>query len=455
VEIIILLGVLFRLGLYQFVMSDTVIKVENLWKEYRYGVIDHATFKADIQRLLARIRGKTDPNSLIDFNQEQKAENQKIDTFWALRDISLEIKQGEILGVIGKNGAGKSTLLKIMSRVTVPTKGLVKMKGRVACLLEVGTGFHPELTGRENIYLNGAILGMTKAEINSKYDEIFEFSGVGKFIDTPVKRYSSGMHVRLGFAVAAHLDPEILLVDEVLAVGDVAFQKKCLGKMGDIAKAGKTVFFVSHNLGSIDRLCDKVLLLEQGKLISFGETKLVIEKYLQGFCETNDLLPEAFYPQDSNKQLQMLSFRLLDYNGSPSGLLDRTLPFRVAIKYELRISTEDANVEVVLEKIDGTLICHTIDSDMEHGRVIKREPGCYLTTVEFPGYLLNAGKYQVRSWIRKGLAHDEYDDPKTILVFQLLDHDTFATASTHSADERGQRFGLLAPPLKWKIERLK
>lgn len=447
--------------------SEVVIKVENLWKQYRYGTISHATLKKDFQSWWASFRGKEDPNLPIDhargaksnasspMRYSQSSMQETSDRFWALEDITFDVKQGEILGIIGKNGAGKSTLLKIMSRVTVPTKGLIKMNGRVACLLEVGTGFHPELTGRENIYLNGAILGMTKAEINSKYDEIVEFSGVGKFIDTPVKRYSSGMYVRLGFAVAAHLDPEILLVDEVLAVGDVAFQKKCLGKMDNVAKAGKTVFFVSHNLGSIERLCNKVLLLEQGKLISFGETKPVIEKYLQSFYDINVSLPEAFYPENNNKQLQILSFRLLDHNGNTSGLLDRTLPFRIAIKYEVRISTEDANVEVVLEKIDGTLICHTIDSDMEHGRVKKREPGCYLATVEFPGYLLNAGKYQFRGWIRKGMAHDDYDAPQTIHVFQLLDHNTFASASTHSADARGQRNGLLAPPLKWKSERLK
>jgi lipopolysaccharide transport system ATP-binding protein len=255
---------------------EVVIRVENLYKEYRLGTISHGTLHHDLQSWWARMRGKEDPNSIIStiqpstfnsstgnstvqpstgistqpstLNSQPSVENPH---FLALNDVSFEVKKGEVLGIIGRNGAGKSTLLKILSEVTSPTRGSVKIKRRVASLLEVGTGFHPELTGRENVYLNGAILGMTKKEIDNKFDEIVDFAEIEKFIDTPVKRYSSGMYVRLAFAVAAHLDPEILIVAEVLAVGDAQFQKKCLGKMGDVAKGGRTVLFVSHNMGEI------------------------------------------------------------------------------------------------------------------------------------------------------------------------------------------------------------
>jgi lipopolysaccharide transport system ATP-binding protein len=243
---------------------STVIQIDNLWKEYRLGVIGHGTLRADLQSWWAKISGKEDPNSTIPMlaGQEKQIEGNR---FWALRGIEMEIKQGEILGIIGKNGAGKSTLLKILSRVTAPTQGSIKVKGRIASLLEVGTGFHPELTGRENVFMNGAILGMSKQEINSKLDEIVHFSGVEDFIDTPVKRYSSGMYVRLAFAVAAHLEPEILIVDEVLAVGDAEFQKKCLGKMREINTSGRTVLFVSHNLNSVQKLCTSVTVLANGQ----------------------------------------------------------------------------------------------------------------------------------------------------------------------------------------------
>jgi lipopolysaccharide transport system ATP-binding protein len=213
------------------------------------------------------MRGK--PNPLLKIGQEDKSSLDG-ETLWALRDVSFQVEQGEVLGIIGRNGAGKSTLLKILSRVTAPTSGRVKVKGRIASLLEVGTGFHPELTGRENVYLNGAILGMTREEVTRKFDEIVDFAEVEKFIDTPVKRYSSGMYVRLAFAVAAHLDPEILLVDEVLAVGDAEFQKKCLGKMGDVAKEGRTVLFVSHNMAAVQRLCTKTAWVNRGNLVDSG-----------------------------------------------------------------------------------------------------------------------------------------------------------------------------------------
>jgi len=260
-------------------MNDVVIRVEKISKEYRLGVINYNTLSENLQSNFAKFFGREDPNSKID--EQYLGQEKKYNTrFWALKDISFEVRRGEILGIIGRNGAGKSTLLKILSRVTAPTNGIIKVHGRIASLLEVGTGFHPELTGRENIFLNGAILGMRKHEIENKFDEIVHFAEIEKFIDTPVKRYSSGMYVRLAFAVAAHLEPEILLIDEVLAVGDASFQKKCLGKMSDVAKEGRTVLFVSHNMGAITSLCSRAILIETGLLTRDDSCSIVVSEYL-------------------------------------------------------------------------------------------------------------------------------------------------------------------------------
>jgi lipopolysaccharide transport system ATP-binding protein len=258
---------------------STVIEVENLFKQYRLGQVSTGSIAHDLNRWWHTVRGKEDPYEKITGvnNREDGGSN---DYVWALQDINFSVKQGEVLGIIGRNGAGKSTLLKILSKVTSPTKGNIKVKGRIASLLEVGTGFHPELTGRENIFLNGAILGMTKSEIRSKFDEIVAFSGVEKYIDTPVKRYSSGMYVRLAFAVAAHLEPEILIVDEVLAVGDAEFQKKCLGKMKDVSGEGRTVLFVSHNLDAVRSLCANSILLSKGKIEKIDFSSIIIDHYL-------------------------------------------------------------------------------------------------------------------------------------------------------------------------------
>ncbi|MBN1251704.1 MAG: ABC transporter ATP-binding protein [Bacteroidales bacterium] len=266
-------------------MPETVIKLENIGKQYRLGTVGSQTLRGDLQRWWYNLRGKDDPFLKIgqsnQLNQKSIIKNHNSNYVWALNDINLEVKQGQILGIIGKNGAGKSTLLKLLSRVTTPTTGNIKVKGRIASLLEVGTGFHPELTGRENIFLNGAILGMTKAEIRSKFDEIVDFSGVEKYIDTPVKRYSSGMYVRLAFAVAAHLEPDILVVDEVLAVGDAEFQKKAIGKMQDVSSGqGRTVLFVSHNMASVKMLCSKGILLQEGNIIFDGNIIDTINSYV-------------------------------------------------------------------------------------------------------------------------------------------------------------------------------
>lgn len=261
-------------------MSNVILKVENLSKQYRLGLVGTGTIRDDLKRWWYNIRGKEDPFLKIGDENDRSARANS-NYVWALKDINFEVKQGEVLGIIGKNGAGKSTLLKILSKITSPTTGSVKSKGTVASLLEVGTGFHSELTGRENIYLNGAILGMTKKEIASKIDEIIEFSGCERYIDTPVKRYSSGMTVRLAFAVAAFLEPDILIIDEVLAVGDAEFQKKAIGKMQDISKGkGRTVLFVSHNMAAVKSLCSRAILLQNGNVIKDGSVEKVVDKYL-------------------------------------------------------------------------------------------------------------------------------------------------------------------------------
>jgi lipopolysaccharide transport system ATP-binding protein len=271
-------------------MSDVILKVENVSKLYRLGTVGTGTFGGDVQRFWkTKILGQEDPFLKIGQTNDRTSK-EKAEFVWALQNINFEVKRGEVLGIIGKNGAGKSTLLKLLSRITSPTTGSIKSAGRMASLLEVGTGFHPELTGRENIYLNGDILGMTKKEIQSKFDEIVDFSGCEMYIDTPTKRYSSGMTVRLGFAVAAFLDPEILVVDEVLAVGDAEFQKKAIGKMKDVSESeGRTVIVVSHNMDSIANLCSKSILMENGRLKEFGPTSEIIDKYLRNNGEIDDI----------------------------------------------------------------------------------------------------------------------------------------------------------------------
>jgi lipopolysaccharide transport system ATP-binding protein len=295
-------------------MSDVVIRVEKLSKEYRLGVISHGTLYQDLQSGWAKLRGKEDPNARIgSVNREQW--NKTHDRFCALKDISFDVRQAEVVGIIGRNGAGKSTLLKIISQVTAPTSGSIKIKGRVASLLEVGTGFHPELTGRENIFLNGAILGMHKGEIEQKFDEIVKFSEVDKFIDTPVKRYSSGMYVRLAFAVAAHLEPEILVVDEVLAVGDLQFQKKCLGKMEEVSKEGRTILFVSHNMAAVQQLCNRGIVLNQGKIDFIGDIHGAIHHYIQSIdlAKKSNLIDRK--DRKGSQWLKFYKVRLFDKSG--------------------------------------------------------------------------------------------------------------------------------------------
>ncbi len=294
-------------------MNDIAIKVENLSKQYRLGVRRHDTLRDALGSVLPGSKAK------IALGVPGQAPHpQDEDTIWALKDVSFEVQRGEVVGIIGRNGAGKSTLLKLLSRITEPTYGRAVINGRVGSLLEVGTGFHPELTGRENIFLNGAILGMRRAEIERKFDEIVAFSEIEKFLETPVKRYSSGMYVRLAFAVAAHLEPEILLVDEVLAVGDAAFQQKCLGKMGEVAKEGRTVLLVSHNMVSIQHLCSEALILNRGRIEKIGETLDVIDSYLLGLKKTADLSSlESISTRKGNQSLKFTRVEILDRHQRP------------------------------------------------------------------------------------------------------------------------------------------
>lgn len=344
---------------------STVISVENLSKHYRLGLIGNRTLQQDLNRWWARVRGKPDP--LLKIGEVDHG-NQEGEYIWALRNLSFEVKEGEILGIIGRNGAGKSTLLKILSRITGPTSGEVKVKGRVGSLLEVGTGFHAELTGRENIYLNGAILGMRRTEIDRKFDEIVDFSGVEKFIDTPVKRYSSGMYVRLAFAVAAHLDPDILVVDEVLAVGDVKFQEKCLGKMRDVTEQGRTVLFVSHNMATIKSLVDRAMLLDAGKVVCDGGVDRVVDMYLAAGRDVSisqaGIIPDNV-PRTGTGEAYFRAVELLNAAGEPISQLYFGESFRVALTIEMAKRIEDAVVEVGISTLDGTRITSSFTCDGE------------------------------------------------------------------------------------------
>lgn len=324
-------------------MKKLAIQAENISKQYRLGEVGTGTISHDLNRFWSKIRGKEDPYLKIGESNDRSQKGAS-DYVWSLRDINFEIEQGDAVGIIGRNGAGKSTLLKLLSKVTKPTTGSFKVNGRIASLLEVGTGFNPEMTGRENIYLNGAILGMRKHEITRKFDEIVEFSGVERYIDTPVKRYSSGMYVRLAFAVAAHLESEILIIDEVLAVGDAEFQKKCLGKMSDVSKGeGRTVLFVSHQLGSVATLCNRGMLMEKGKVIEYGDTNNIIDLYLTPPQLDNSLLNGYVY-DDSNSKKSIYFTKINTKNNK--GIITDSFGFNeeIIIKLTIKIKADIKNV---------------------------------------------------------------------------------------------------------------
>jgi lipopolysaccharide transport system ATP-binding protein len=317
-----------------------VIKAENISKQYRLGQVGTKTMSADFKRWLYKLQGKEDPFAKIGETNDRATKGSS-EYVWALRNINFEVKQGEVLGIIGKNGAGKSTLLKLLSRVTTPTTGKISIHGRMATLLEVGTGFHPELTGRENVFLNGAIMGMSKAEIKSKFDEIVDFAGVERYIDTPVKRYSSGMHVRLGFAVAAHLEPEILVVDEVLAVGDAEFQKKCLGKMKSVSGEGRTVLFVSHNMGAVQTLCTRALYLKNGLLFNSGPTDKIIAEYL---ANESSIAGSVSFDTKGELAIQLKDINILNSKNETATSILCGEPLRIELGLEMREAK--GNVEI-------------------------------------------------------------------------------------------------------------
>lgn len=376
------------------------IKAENLSKAYQLGQIGTGTLSRDLQRWHARIRGKEDPFLKIGETNDRTARGES-DVVWSLKDVNFEIEQGDALGIIGKNGAGKSTLLKILSRVTAPTTGKITGNGRVASLLEVGTGFHPELTGRENIYLNGAILGMRKKEITRKFDEIVSFAGVERYIDTPVKRYSSGMYVRLAFAVAAHLESEILIVDEVLAVGDAEFQKKCLGKMGEVSKGeGRTVLFVSHNMGSVRKLCNKGLLLEYGKALNYGGINKVIDDYFyltaNGSRGKEEIGLLKWERNMFGRDECYLNYVRLVQKGNNVNSIDSGEPFIFEISYDVIESLKDMSISFNIVNNNDEVILHSSDIFVfgESG-ICPRKKGSYISCCEFPANYLNEGTYSI------------------------------------------------------------
>lgn len=413
----------------------SIISVENLSKQYRIG--EKASYKTLRETLMNAIMS---PAKLFRGNG-----NDEDNTIWALKDVSFEVKEGEVLGIIGRNGAGKSTLLKTLSRVTEPTEGEIRLSGRVASLLEVGTGFHPELTGRENIFLNGSILGMCRQEIKSKFDEIVAFAEVEKFIDTPVKRYSSGMYVRLAFAVAAHLEPEILIVDEVLAVGDAVFQKKCLGKMGEVAKGGRTVLFVSHNMVAIKSLCQKAILLDKGKLIKKDSSAVVVNDYISTGLVANskkmwDTIESA--PGGDEVRVKSIFVRSLSDESDDFIMNDKALEVGVDF-WSLK---DNQNLALTLHFLTSDGIVVFSSSTIHHPaiRANRLNRGFFSGICHIPPNFLNCAVYVVRLLV-------VLDQAK--VVFQLDDALTFEVADSGNARGAyfGKRPGVVAPLLGWDV----
>ena len=402
---------------------STVIKVENISKQYRLGQVGTGSLAHDVNRLWHKLRRKEDPYLQIGDENDRSVKGTS-EYVWALKDINFEVKQGEVLGIIGRNGAGKSTLLKILSRTTTPTTGKVKLKGRVASLLEVGTGFHPELSGRENIFLNGAILGMTKNEIKSKFEEIVDFSGVERYIDTPVKRYSSGMYVRLAFAVAANLEPDILIVDEVLAVGDAEFQKKCLGKMKDVSKGeGRTILFVSHNLVAIRSLCDNSIMMNKGAIVKQDFTEDVLRWYLQSDKKKR-------FGKEQSSDIWFESPMVL----LKSIAIDEEIEFGSAInlKVEFDLKLSEAKVDIafaITRFYDELEIVSSYLSDDEHF-VQDTKQGSYSIDIELANFLLYPGEYQINFAL---LINDQVEYYKEEgLVFTIAENNLFYSSKINT-----------------------
>ncbi|MCX7609820.1 MAG: ABC transporter ATP-binding protein [Anaerolineales bacterium] len=419
----------------------TVIAVENLGKRYRIGLTPqkYQTLSEKLTNALSAplraIRGVRSPMA------------DAADTIWALRDVSFEVEEGQVLGIIGRNGAGKSTLLKILSRITEPTTGRAILRGRVGSLLEVGTGFHPELTGRENIFLNGAILGMKRAEIERKFDEIVAFSEVEQFLDTPVKRYSSGMYLRLAFAVAAHLEPEILVVDEVLAVGDAEFQRKCIGKMSDVAQAGRTVLFVSHNMSAILRLTQEAILLEKGRLKLRGPSAEVVDAYLSaGNAGAGERIWESDEVPAEAAPFRPIALRVRDARGSVTETVRSVEPFSIEMEYELTAPITGLRVGIYLTTARGDQVLTSFDTD-DQKRFEKygaRPAGRYLSRCIIPPDLLNSGRYTL------GVNASTYRVRRYFMDEQALNFNVDASGAPGMQWPEA-RPGVLRPRFEWEI----
>ena len=409
-------------------MKQLAIKAENISKQYRLGQVGTGTLSHDLNRFWSKVRGKEDPYLQIGEANDRAIKGES-DYVWSLRDINFEIEQGDAVGIIGKNGAGKSTLLKLLSKVTKPTTGRFKINGRIASLLEVGTGFNPEMTGRENIFLNGAILGMRHAEITRKLDEIIAFSGVERYIDTPVKRYSSGMYVRLAFAVAAHLESEILIVDEVLAVGDAEFQKKCLGKMGDVSKSeGRTVLFVSHNMAAVQNLCTKGILLDKGKCVAYDSVNSLIDNYIKLFDVLNEKTYVDFEPKDAECYINRVE--VLDSQGAKVSnfIMGDELTIKVFVK--LNSTFDDIKSSIILSNNFGVDLIAIRSFEMSNNKFASDKDFHFNVTIK--DLKLMPGKYNITI----GLANRQntIDVKSNCLSFSIIEGDIYQTGKIPSGN---------------------
>jgi len=425
-------------------MANTVIKAENLGKKYiigHKGMTDYKTFREQMLKYGHNFYSRTKKM----FTGQQVLDGDEVEEFWALKNLNFEIKQGDRIGIIGKNGAGKSTLLKILSRITEPTTGKVFIKGRIASLLEVGTGFHPELTGRENIFLNGAIMGMGRAEIKRKFDEIVDFSGVEKFLDTPVKRYSSGMYVRLAFSVAAHLEPEILVVDEVLAVGDAEFQKKCLGKMQDVsASEGRTVLFVSHNMPAIANLCNTAILLRAGEFIKMGNADDIIQDYMLSVAASNSDIDSTIKIR-SNK-IKLLAINIQQNNANRTDV-DIAKPISIEIGYEVLEDNTICTPSIVLKdnfdvEIFASFNSPSASSSIDKYYGVPLQKGIYNSSITIPANFLNDNTYFVDIYLSKHL-QEIYTYAEKAVLFNGID------SGEMSKEYHNKWLGVVRPKFDW------
>ena len=426
-----------------------VVKVENISKAYRLGQINTGTLTNDLKRWYAKKRGKEDPFLEVGEENDRTVKGNS-DIVWSLKDVTFDINQGDSLGIIGRNGAGKSTLLKLLSQITTPTQGTIKIKGKIASLLEVGTGFHPELSGKENIYLNGAILGMRKNEIKNKFDEIVEFAGVERYINTPVKRYSSGMYVRLAFAVAAHLESEILIVDEVLAVGDTEFQKKCMSKMGQLGKdSGRTIIFVSHNMVAIKQLCNRSIYLKNGKVLGDNDTQSIISQYLSSnnpALETDGIIPPSLSLHGTG-EARFKKLYPIDKEGAPCAELFFGDPINVKIEIESYTNLENISIAVYILNSYGERICMaTVNKDYKPSNL---EAGLYDMKVSFKEVIM-PGEYSFGLSISHYYSVSDIDFIETFSNFKI----TKESASKDLIYPWATVHGYIKPETIWEMKKI-